>query len=400
VGGCIRDTVLDAPAGPDIDLAVEGDGSAFAYLLAAATSGSVIAEHAFGTSTLLVDLGEGLGVTNVDVAACRTERYLEPGALPSVMLGATIEQDLARRDVTVNALAVALEADADGMHRLVDEHGGIDDLAAGVLRVLHDDSFVDDPTRIFRVARYAGRAGLRVDESTRALATAAVADGALATISADRMRTELQLVLAEPAWNALTLLSSWGVTSQLDPRLDEALRPPLLLRSIDDACGIDPERNRRAWTLRLTALVRPLGPEAGSWMRWLGLPGDVIGPVQDHLRLLDAALTRGSELRVMANSELYLELGDVADESLALAALAISETDHVLLERLVTFAAAAQQVRLTVRGDDVIAAGVPAGPRVGRILGDLFLRSLDGELQGEADERCALAQLVDTVEGE
>ncbi|MCW2921403.1 MAG: putative poly polymerase [Thermoleophilia bacterium] len=394
VGGAVRDAILGRDAGPDIDIAVEGAGVDFAHLLASATGGEVESEHAFGTAKVLVPLGDPWGVVQVDVASCRTETYREGGALPSVQLGASIEDDLRRRDVTVNSVAVALTPASDGSHSIVDTQGGREDLDARLLRVLHDGSFIDDPTRVFRVARYAGRLGFRVDEHTRALAKEAVVGGALGTISADRVSAELRLVLREPAWDALTLLSSWGVVERFDPRLEAAFRPPLLLRSIDEACGSDPDRNQRAWPLRLAALARPLGAEAAGWMSWLGFPSDITAPVADHLRVLEVVRSRGDELRTMANSQLYVELGDVAADSLALVALAIADTDPELLERLVTFAAAADRARLTVRGDDVIAAGVPAGPLVGRILGDLFLRTLDGELAGEDDERRALAALV------
>lgn len=392
VGGAVRDAVLGRDAGPDVDIAVVGDGIAFGRDLAAALGGRLSSEHAFGTSRVVVPLPQPWSELQVDVASSRTETYTEPGALPTVELGAGIDADLARRDVTVNAVAVALAADASGSHAVVDPFGGLADLRARLLRVLHDESFVDDPTRVWRVARYAGRTGLRVEEHTRALAIGAVRDGALATISADRLATELRLVLQEPAWESLTLLASWGVLEQLDPRLDGAFRPPMLLRLLDEACGDDPDRNRRAWPLRLATLALPLGDDAGGWLRWLGMPGEVSESVLGHLRLLRAALERGDELRGMTASQLYLELGDVEDESLALVALAVADRDPALVEQLVGFAATTRSTRLTVRGDDVIAAGVPAGPRVGRILGDLFLRSLDGELRGEGDERRALAE--------
>lgn len=396
VGGAVRDAVLGRDAGPDVDIAVEGAGIAFAHLLASATGGDVIAEHAFGTATVLTDLGSEVGGTvRIDVATCRTERYAEPGSLPTVRPGAMIEDDLARRDVSVNAVAVALVPDDDGRHRIVDTQGGLADIELRLLRVLHGRSFVDDPTRIFRVARYAGRLGFRVDDHTRRLALEAVLGGALGTVSAERVRTELELVLREPAWEALTLLASWGVIERLDPRLEAAFHPPLLLRSIDAACGPDPELNNRAWPLRLAALARPLGVDAAGWMGWLGFPGDVVGPAVDHIRLLEAVLARGEELRQLPNSALYLELGEVVDDSVALAALMVGDADQALLTRLVEFSDALRDTRLTVRGDDVVDAGVPAGPLVGRILGVLFLRTLDGELQGEADERRALVELVE-----
>lgn len=398
VGGAVRDAILGRHSGRDIDLAVEGAGIAFAHLLASATGGDVVAEHPFGTATVLVDLGSEHGTVRIDIATCRTERYAEPGSLPTVRPGAPLDEDLARRDVSANAVAVALAADADGVHRIADPQGGIADIRQRLLRVLHDRSFIDDPTRIFRVARYAGRLGFRVDDHTRRLAIEAVAGGALGTVSAERVRTELELVLREPAWEALTLLASWGVIERLDPRLEAAFHPPLLLPTIDAACGHDPELNRRAWTLRLAALARPLGDDAAGWMAWLGFPGDIVGPTVDHIRLLEAVSARGEALRSMPNSALYLELGEVVDDSVALAALMVGDDDPALVQRLVGFSDALRETRLTVRGDDVIAAGVPAGPLVGRILGVLFLRTLDGELRGEVDERAALAELVDEAQ--
>lgn len=392
VGGVVRDALLGIPAGRDVDIAVEGSGTTFAHLLASATGGDVVAEHAFGTATVVAPIGADGGSVRIDVASCRTETYREPGALPSVEVGASIDDDLVRRDVRVNAIAVALAPDADGRHRIVDPHDGVADLHARVLRALHDDSFRDDPTRIFRVARYAGRLGFRVDDTTRELVRAAVDAGALATLSADRVRAELELVLQEPAWESLTLLASWGITDRLEPRLEQAFRPPLLLRTIDDACGDDDELNTRVWPLRLAALARGLGDDVSGWMRWLGFSADATSAVAEHVHVLGIVLGGDTaELVARPNSELYRRLGELTDDSFALAALAAGN-DPTLPTRLAEYRRAIRDVRLTVRGDDVVAAGVPAGPAVGMILGDLFLRSLDGELDGEVDERAALAE--------
>ncbi|MCW2955888.1 MAG: putative poly polymerase [Thermoleophilia bacterium] len=393
VGGVVRDAAMGRASGRDIDLAVEGAGVAFAHLLAGATGGELVAEHAFGTATVLVDLGAEHGLVHVDVATTRTETYAEPGALPTVAFDATIEQDLARRDITINAIAVAAAASPDGSHRIADPLGGLQHLVERRIAVLHQGSFADDPTRIIRVARYSGRLGLPVDPDTRELAVAAVAAGALQTISADRMRAELELVLREPAWDALTLLAAWGVLDQLDPRLEESFRLPFLIMRIDGVCGDDAQLNDRVWRMRLAALVRPLAGDRQGWLRWLGFPGDVVERVEGHAVLLDIMLGgKAQRLVGLANSDLYLELGEVDDDSFAVAALATD--DAALLERLDAYRTAIRETRLTVRGDDVMAAGVPAGPRVGRILGTLFLRSLDGELPDEAAERAALAELA------
>lgn len=396
VGGAVRDVLLGVPVDRDVDLAVEGDAPALARVLAAGLGGEVVAEHEFGTATVVVPAHDGERAVRIDLAGCRTEVYDSPGALPRVQLGCTIEEDLHRRDVSVNAVAVALERDtASGTRRIVDPFGGVAAIGHRSLRVLHEQSLVDDPTRVFRIARYAGRLGFHVHEHTRELAIEAIAAGALASLSADRVRTELELVLQEQAWDALTLLASWGVMERLEHRLERAFHPPLLIRAIDAACAGDRELDARAARLRLAALARGLGDDVGGWMRWLGFSADAIGAVSEHVHVLGVVLgdADADRLRTLPNSELYRALGELTDESFALASLALDAHPQVV-ERLVAYRSALRTVRLSVRGEDVLAAGVPAGPAVGRILGELFLRSLDGELAGVADERAALERLA------
>src|SRR4051812_3391282 len=144
VGGAVRDLVLGLDR-IDLDVAVEAPGEAVAALARRIDPGARVHDR-FGTATALAAGGQ------VDLAATRAELYPSPGALPQVR-PATIAEDLARRDFTVNAMAVPLTAEL----RLVDPHGGLDDLQAARLRVLHDRSFIDDPTRALRAARYAAR---------------------------------------------------------------------------------------------------------------------------------------------------------------------------------------------------------------------------------------------------
>ena len=130
----------------------------------------------------------------MDVATTRTEFYDEPAALPSVE-AAPIRQDLYRRDFTINAMAVSLRGEDFG--RLVDFFGGLADLGAGVVRVLHNLSFIDDPTRIFRAIRYENRHGFRMDGHTVALARACIDMGLVGELSSSRLRDELELLLDE-----------------------------------------------------------------------------------------------------------------------------------------------------------------------------------------------------------
>src|SRR6185312_1319371 len=152
VGGAVRDLLLGRRP-REVDLVVEADLDETAGRL----GGDVTAHDRFGTARVL------FGDCEIDLARARREHYLRPGALPEVE-PASLEEDLRRCDVTVNAMAIGL----DGALRAVP--GAVEDLEAGVLRVLHDRSFADDPTRLWRVARYAARLGFTVDPRTRALA--------------------------------------------------------------------------------------------------------------------------------------------------------------------------------------------------------------------------------------
>jgi tRNA nucleotidyltransferase (CCA-adding enzyme) len=398
VGGAVRDALLGFPEGDDLDLAVEGDALVFARdLTAALDQGEVVAEHSFGTATIhaVVDAQP----MRIDIASCRTERYAQPGSLPLVELGASIEADLRRRDITANAIAVELRSSSDTSRaRLVDVVGGVADIARSRARVLHDASFVDDPTRLFRVARYASRYGFHVDAHTNELAARAVADGALATISAQRLQAELVLILSEAAAGSLERLNEWGVLAQLDPRLASDNEYRELIARIDEACGIDRARNGHAWRLRLAALASALGDDAASWLSWLEFDRSLINAVAEDVHLITTLQQSADVLVAAPNSAWYLALGELRDDSVALGALVASGNDQ-LLARLVEFHKALRSTQIATRGDDVIAAGVPAGPEVGRLLGDLFLRALDGEFATPDDEQRALVERARKVGG-
>ncbi|HTZ88033.1 MAG TPA: hypothetical protein VMB05_15300, partial [Solirubrobacteraceae bacterium] len=215
VGGAVRDLLLDPTATPrELDVIVAHDALGFAGLLAEAILGGNSTEapkprvhERFGTAT--VQWGEG----RVDIAQRRSEHYAHPGALPDTHPG-TAEQDLARRDFAVNAIALALGGSTRGELRCV--QGALEDLAARRLRVLHDQSFIDDPTRLLRLARYRARLGFQVEEQTARLAAEAISSDALQTVSHARVGAELRLALAEPDPVAtLDSLQRLGVLSAL-----------------------------------------------------------------------------------------------------------------------------------------------------------------------------------------
>ena len=209
VGGAARDLLLKrVPV--DVDVAVEGPANAVGKVVEALCGGAewtCEARHGWsGTATLRGPAGD-----RVDLAATREETYPYPGALPLVTVGVPVERDLARRDFTVHAMAFPL--DDEGVRgEVLDPFGGRNDLAARILRLLHEASLCDDPTRALRAARYAARLGFGLDAGFGEAMRRAVEGGAFARISGDRLRRALGELLSEENRDvAIGILGSLGV---------------------------------------------------------------------------------------------------------------------------------------------------------------------------------------------
>jgi tRNA nucleotidyltransferase (CCA-adding enzyme) len=348
VGGAVRDLLL-ARAPREIDLVVEGDVDAAADRL----GGTITAHGRFGTATVQTPDG-----CRFDLVRARRETYLRPGALPEVE-PAALEEDLRRRDVTVNAMALRFDG------RLEAVESALEDLEAGVLRVLHDRSFVDDPTRLWRVARYAARLGFEVEPRTRALAHAADPS----TVSGDRLGAELRLALREPDPPAAL-------------RAARDLNPGLLPE------GLDPDPPRLAEALALlppdgradlvTLAAATAGVDTHTLLDWL----DAMGFTAADRDLVAAAsgFSTGAPLR---NARKPAQIARAARGApVEAVALAGGESARRWLEDL-------RQVRLDITGDDLLAAGVPQGPEVGERLRRALGRKLDGEISGREAELAA-----------
>ena len=218
VGGGIRDLLREEPL-TDLDAAVEGDAIRLASEAAARTGARFKPHRRFGVATL------ELGGDCIDLATARTEVYSRPGALPKVSPGSIVD-DLSRRDFTVNAMALALTGENAGT--LLDPLGGEKDLEAGLIRALHLNSFVDDPTRLLRAARYEVRLGLSLEKDTEAWLEEAVEGGALDSVSGDRVRNELGLAFHEPdPLKTLNRFKELGILAAIHPSLGCALTPAL-----------------------------------------------------------------------------------------------------------------------------------------------------------------------------
>src|SRR4051794_2756834 len=333
VGGAVRDALLGG-APREIDLVVEGDPEPVARAL-----GEVIAVHErFGTW----DVADGDCL--FDVVRSRAESYAAPGALPDVRPG-TLDDDLARRDFTVNALALGPGGELRGAP------GALEDLRARRLRVLHPESFRDDPTRLWRLVRYAVRLGFAPEPETDRLAVEAVREGALATVSGDRLGAELRLALVEPA--PLAVLHA---ARNLGLAPDLHLEPGL----VRDALSVLPPGARADLPLLGAVLPDPAWPQP-------------YGFTAPELRILQRCAAI-EPLHAARASEVVARLRGEPVEAVAVAG---ARGDLATARR---YLAEWRLVGLEIDGTDLLAAGVAEGPEIGRRLQATLARRLDGEL--------------------
>jgi tRNA nucleotidyltransferase (CCA-adding enzyme) len=362
VGGAVRDLLLGRGRA-DIDLVVEGDPAA----LAAALGAEPLAAHSrFGT--LKVELGG----EEIDIAAARRESYVRPGALPSVDVGAPISTDLARRDFTVNAMAVPLAEPT----QLLDPYDGQADLEQGLLRVIHDRSFVDDPTRAIRAARYAARFGFDLEERTEEL----VRETDLRTVTPERRAAELRrLAEEESGVKGLELLAGWGL---VQPRSGESWgRPAPTASSVEGAPGGSgsvpglPGDDGAFALARAVDVLMASPPWSAEADRAEAILAAALGPEAGEGDLASARPSRPSEGVALARGHDPIEL------VLARAAGATWLDDWL----------GWREVTLDITGTDLTAAGLQ-GPAVGQALQAALQAKLDGAAPTRADElRVALA---------
>lgn len=349
VGGVVRDALIGAQVA-DIDITIVGNAESVVRRLDDEWKAEVEHHDAFSTATLVA-----AGFPRVDMVRARKETYSRPGALPDVVPSG-IDDDLARRDFSVNAIAVDLGEEHFG--EVLDPFSGQADLERRTLRILHAGSFIDDPTRLFRAARYGVRLGLKPDAATDEAASLAVCGGALETISADRRRREVELIITEPRWvDAVVWLNRWGVWESLaggwTPVASTLKRADVV----------------RAWALRTDKVSTP--PAAD--LRWLTFLAAAPSPIGDALAV------KPVELRLIAGVQAVLASLLEADgpawwremdgEPLCalLAATALSGSDSQKA-RLTRYIASVRNVRLSISGDDLLLSGAVPGPALGLAL--------------------------------
>lgn len=382
VGGFVRDLLIGRE-NLDIDIVVEGDAVTFAGQLAKAWEGQVHTHHQFKTA--VITRLDGL---KLDFVSARNETYPTPGALPSVEYG-TILEDLLRRDFSINALAVQLRPDTFG--ELVDCTAGLRDLRAGHIRTLHEQSFVDDPTRIFRAIRYEGRYNFQITEGDQNRILNTIGQGVLNLISGQRIRNEIDHILSEEA----------------APQMINRMREFDLLGAIHPTWKVPPNFDA-LWTAAGQAIEwastslpnEPINTEAILWMTLLTSP-DAVEAVISRLALenqlcakLNAQIQLEHDLNTLSAaskpSEVYQLLNPYPPEPLVFGMMQSNQPDW-RVEKIRDYLTHLMRVQPLVTGEDLIQRGL----KPSRGFSDLLWKAFAAQLDGQASTTQEIYQFLD-----
>jgi tRNA nucleotidyltransferase (CCA-adding enzyme) len=388
VGGVVRDLLL-GHATLDLDLTVEGDGVAFARLVADRYRAGLAVFERFATARLVFP--DGL---KMDIATTRRESYALPGVLPTVQ-PASIEEDLYRRDFTINAIALQLNPGQFG--RLLDAYGGQRDLRARTIRVLHAGSFQDDPTRIFRAIRFEQRLGFRLERKTSRLLAQAASTNLIQQLSGPRLQNEILLLLGErnPV-RVMARLSQLRLLRFLHRRLSYTTNVKRVVTAVPKALAWwtrrfqDGEIDKRI--VYFMALSSESSPAVMATMiRRLALSREQARKVSAGGTLVDRVLKRLLEEGIVRPSQVYRLLVNLPDETLVLAlAKQMSLQQAAILSGLKGQLVAYMKNRTSktaLTGRDLQSMGLQPGPQYGTILGKLLDARIDGTITTEAEER-------------
>ncbi len=402
VGGFVRDLLLEQPS-LDFDLVVEGDAIMLAQAMARLYGGRVTSHARFGTAKWHLDdrrhgLGKDLvqtGLHSVDLVSARTEFYTHPTALPTVERG-SIKLDLHRRDFTINTLALRL----DGRHygELHDYWGGVEDLSSGLVRVLHSLSFVDDPTRILRAARFEQRFDFRIEDRTMELLMEA--RPLVERLSGDRIRHELEHILASArAAQILARLDSLELLVAIHPNLEWDDWLFVRVRSLSTVSPTeDWELNRAPDRIYLKRNL--------AYLLWLiRLSEEKAVSVADRLKLpvvLRKAIISACGLWLKRDELTELppsQVVQILEDSPAMSryALYLASDDPRLKDVLRLYALQWRHVEPRTDGNELKSLGIPPSPVYRQILERLRKAWLDGEIASKADEQALLNKLVDQL---
>ena len=392
VGGLVRDMLLGR-SNIDLDIVVEGDASELGRKMAKELGGTLVVHKRFGTAVVILH-----DRMKIDLATARKEVYEKPAALPTVEFG-SLRDDLARRDFTINAMAVSISEKSYG--QLVDFFDGVGDLKSGTIRVMHDKSFVDDPTRIFRAVRFEQRLGFKIETHTEKLIQSAVDESMFEKVSHERVRNEIVLILKEKdPFKAIKRMDWLHELRFIHPKikLDKALEASF--HAVDGAVSWfrDTEfrvlkRPLESWLVYLMVLLSDLTPGEVDAVakRFIFRRGETIR-LLSWKRDISVIEKRFSGKTVPDPGKVHDMLYLLSYESL-LALLATTKSLRIK-NAVKAFLEHYNGVRVSINGTDVINAGVKPGPKVRRILEAVRREKINGRVRTKSDELIYLSRLV------
>ena len=393
VGGFVRDLLLGIE-NLDIDVTVEGDGILFAESFAVRFGCRCKSHQKFGTAVIVFPDG-----FKIDVASTRVEYYESPGALPTVERS-SLKRDLYRRDFTINTLAIRLNTPEFGV--LIDYFGAQRDMQERAIRVLHNLSFVEDPTRVFRAIRFELRLGFHIVRHTENLIKNAVKMNFLEKLGGKRLLTELVLIFREKEpLRAVERLAELGLLRFVHPDLVLAADNRRLLAETQQVVFwfdlLFLERAFEKWVVYFLALCDPLSNEQfrGTCTRL---------SVGEHYReklcemrqkaweVLKTMEVRTARRGTVERSAIYAWLRDLPVEVLL---YMMAKTGSEKVKKAISlYFTQLQGVRPLISGDDLKTMGVPPGPLYGTILETVLTARLNNRVQSREDELRLVSELL------
>lgn len=380
VGGFVRDLLLRVP-NFDVDLVVDGDGETLTHALAERLGGKERVHERFQTGVVILPDG-----SKIDVATARTEYYEFPAALPNVEKS-SIKEDLYRRDFTINTLAVSLNPDNFG--DLIDYFGGRQDLEKGLVRILYNFSFVEDPTRILRAIRFEQRYRFQIEADTLRFAQDAIERRLLGKLSYKRILQELILILGEKdPVSSLVRMNEIGVWKYILPEVDPEAIDRNILRRIPIVSSWWEERylqgNLKTWLVYIQVILARLDEKKlQAVVERYRFNSYAQKCLKESRRVPNVLAAMGGD-QGLKPSDLDALIGNWSQESIVYLLLSIS--CEGTWDQVISYLDAKEKARVEINGNDLKNAGIKPGPLYSIILNELYKRKLDGTLQNRTDE--------------